>query len=31
MLGDIPTSQPLTQVATQEPTITAPIEQPKPV
>lgn len=31
MLGDIPTSQPLTQVATQEPTITAPIEQPKSV
>ena len=31
MLGDIPTSQPLTQVATQEPAITAPVEQPKPV
>lgn len=31
MLGDIPTSQPITQVATQEPAITAPVEQPKPV
>lgn len=31
MLGDIPTSQPIAQVATQEPAITAPIEQPKPV
>ena len=31
MLGDIPTSQPLTQVTTQEPAITAPVEQPKPV
>lgn len=31
MLGDIPTSQPLTQVTTQEPAITAPVGQPKPV
>lgn len=31
MLGDIPTSQPLTQVTTQEPAITAPVEQLKPV